>query len=63
MLNTNYKSQLHQHCITLLEDEIQELKIAISGQKEGAEGSSSAGDKHNTEGAMQHLELEKNTLN
>lgn len=59
MSNTNFKSHLHQYCISLLQAEISEIQTAISGQKEGAEGSSSAGDKHNTEGAMQHLELEK----
>lgn len=59
MLDSSFKSLLHQHCIELVQQDVLKLQNAISGQKEGSEGSSSAGDKHNTEQAMQHLELEK----
>lgn len=59
MLSSKFKVQFHQHCINLLQEQIQEIQKGITGQKDGSEGSSSAGDKHNTEQAMQHLELEK----
>jgi transcription elongation GreA/GreB family factor len=59
MSNQKFKEQLHLHIYSLINDQIGEISDAISGQKEGEQGSSSAGDKHNTEGAMQHLELEK----
>lgn len=59
MLNQQFKKQLHEHTMTLINDQHSVIADAINQQKEGAQGSSSAGDKHNTEGAMQHLELEK----
>lgn len=59
MATLSFKCTLYQHCIDLLKQEISDIQTAISGQQEGSEGSSSAGDKHNTEQAMQHLELEK----
>lgn len=46
---------LREHLQTLLRD----LHHAIQQQNEGTKTSSSAGDKHNTEQAMQHLEQEK----
>ena len=59
MATNRFKNSLHQYCIDLLKQEISDIQDAISSQKDGSEGSSSAGDKHNTEQAMQHLELEK----
>lgn len=53
------KKIIHDHCLTLVQQKIRELQKAIASQKDGLEGSSSAGDKHNTEGAMHHLEEEK----
>ncbi len=59
MINQDFKIRLHQHCLDLLNVKIQDVKAAIQSQKEGVNSSSSAGDKHNTEQAMQHLEEEK----
>ena len=59
MLSIEYKIRLHQHCNLLLNNIIHEIDISIKSQKEGMNSNSSAGDKHNTEQAMQHLEEEK----
>jgi len=59
MVNQKFKEGLHSHVVNLVNKQVSEITTAISSQKEGSQGSSSAGDKHNTEGAMQHLELEK----
>lgn len=59
MINMKFKQSLHEQVVKLVQKQITELTQAIDKQQEGAQGSSSAGDKHNTEGAMQHLELEK----
>ncbi|MFT6716145.1 MAG: transcription elongation GreA/GreB family factor [Saprospiraceae bacterium] len=59
MVNQNFKLQLHEHIMSLVNDQVLDITKAINQQNEGAQGNSSAGDKHNTEGAMQHLELEK----
>ena len=53
------KDLLHQHCVELLRNQVLELRSSLSGASDGFEGSSSAGDKHNTEAAMLHLEQEK----
>lgn len=53
------KAALHEHCQAHIQLKIADLRKEIAAQKEGLEGSSSAGDKHNTEGAMHHLEEEK----
>lgn len=58
-MDNRFKAQLHAHCIELLEVKIKEVKHALRTQKEGSKESSSAGDKHNTEQAMLHLEEEK----
>lgn len=58
-LELNFKIRLHHHCLAVAKDKIKEIQLAIIGQKEGASANSSAGDKHNTELAMQHLEEEK----
>lgn len=59
MPNLKFKVQLHEHITALINKQHDSTMSAIEQQKEGSQGSSSAGDKHNTEGAMQHLELEK----
>ncbi|MFT6747141.1 MAG: transcription elongation GreA/GreB family factor [Glaciecola sp.] len=59
MVNQKFKTQLHEHIIKVIDDQVSTITDSINNQNEGAQGSSSAGDKHNTEGAMQHLELEK----
>lgn len=59
MMNQEFKTRLHQFCLALLDDKIKEITLSIQSQKEGSNSTSSAGDKHNTEQAMQHLEEEK----
>lgn len=59
MVNSKFKAQVHAQVVKLIEEQHQAITHSINHQNEGAQGSSSAGDKHNTEGAMQHLELEK----
>ena len=59
MINQKFKIQLHEHLSGLVDGQVATITDAINQQNDGAQGSSSAGDKHNTEGAMQHLELEK----
>jgi len=59
MINQKFKEQIHAHVVDIVDMQVSEITAGINSQKEGSQGSSSAGDKHNTEGAMQHLELEK----
>ncbi len=59
MIKADFKEKLHDYCCTIVEEQVSEITASINNQNEGAQGTSSAGDKHNTEGAMQHLELQK----
>ena len=59
MVDSKLKVLIHKKCSDKLQSDIAALNEAIVGQSEGSQASSSAGDKHNTEQAMQHLELEK----
>lgn len=55
----NFKKEFYDFCLQEVQNQITHIQTAIKNQREGSEGKSSAGDKHNTEQAMQHLELEK----
>lgn len=56
---SQFKLSIHSHCEEKIAKDIKSLTDAIANQSEGSQATSSAGDKHNTEQAMQHLELEK----
>lgn len=55
------KAHLVQHCIAVAQGRVQALEneLADLRQAAGAEGKSTAGDKHETGRAMLHLEQEK----
>ena len=58
---TSFKEKVYACCMKKLNDKIQNLQDALDDLKSGAENDvkSSAGDKHETEGAMIQLEKEK----
>lgn len=61
MLNLQLKQEVHQACISKVEDQINALQKALNQAKEALESEtkSSAGDKHETGRAMAQLEMEK----
>ena len=58
-----WKQQLKDACITVLQDRIKNIEQAIADAQEAARGEekSSAGDKYETQRAMAHLNSEMNT--
>jgi hypothetical protein len=55
------KSDIHQHCLTVVREKVKTILLAIDAQQEAAnnETKSSAGDKYETGRAMAHFEQEK----
>ena len=62
-MNLEFKQQLHQHCIQLVDNKIIDIKNSLSDIQNAANSDtkSTAGDKHETSRAMAHLEIEKLT--
>lgn len=63
MKNSSLKIQLHQRCVLLTQQKVNELSSILNDAQEAAnnETKSSAGDKHETGRAMAQLETEKLT--
>lgn len=61
MLLSATKQNIYNHCLSILNQKIEELNSALSSAVESAnnETKSSAGDKHETARAMMQLEQEK----
>ena len=60
-LDPHFKIRLHQHCIDIVEQQLDGIIDALKDAQDGAnnETKSSAGDKHETGRAMLQLEMEK----
>ena len=60
-LSLDFKVNLHEYCVLLVQDKLNVLKQQIAARKHDLESASksSAGDKHETSRAMIHLEQEK----
>jgi transcription elongation GreA/GreB family factor len=59
--NTTLKSQLHQHCLAMAQEQVDNLNAIMAELKDalGSESKSTAGDKHETGRAMIQLEQER----
>ncbi len=60
-METTLKSQLHQHCLAIAQEHVDNLVGIMAQLKEalGSESKSTAGDKHETGRAMMQLEQER----
>ena len=57
----NFKTQIHNTCLEILNEKIQSLNLLLDDLKDGmqSDAKSSAGDKHETARAMAQIEIEK----
>lgn len=57
----NFKNQIHNTCLDILNEKIQSLKFLLDDLKDGMlnDAKSSADDKHETARAMAQIEIEK----
>ena len=60
-MDTTLKSQLHQHCLAMAQEQVFNLNAIMAELKDalGSESKSTAGDKHETGRAMIQLEQER----
>jgi hypothetical protein len=59
-MNLDFKYQVHEACITAVDEKLQQMKQEMRAlMEDGNESKGSAGDKHETAKAMNQLEQEK----